>query len=836
MANFLLEKRIQDLNAVLWYGQYVVNRYTSIKQLLSRKLGSKYANILATPQVTSSAIQGTSTARWFSDHLSDAALPLTELGKAEYQKASLILNEYLVAIREFANGLVFSEKEENVKWGQLLSKAIQFPDESYVYYENGKILITAWSFELKDPSKKIVHYTRDQKVFPKPLATAPVAEEEQSLPDEEENEDEVVESPEEEDSVEQNRNESAEPNNTATESRSGFWKNNWWKLLLLILLLLLLSLWLKDCVGKTHVPSIGDVDQVIKPISPDDIVYDRDTLTKIVANRVNVALRGEQKDLGAFTEEFYLQYNSDSFRIIYKDPKTARLQIEVPNDELETFMESLDSKMSNFQLLVWHERIFEKNQTFNDPGFSSFEKSWYFEEVQAIEAWDITQGNEKLVIAVIDGGFDLRHPEIKGKLYKPWNIFSNSSSIPFEGEISIHGTHVAATVAGKINNQVGVSGIAPGCRIMPIKVSDDQGSITNTSVIDGVLYAINNGAKVINISLGLYINPLINEMSAEDQQYLIDNKFKQEEAFWNELFSIALEEEVSVVLAAGNQNVLIGLDPMSRAQYPLKVSAIDRRGAKTNFSNWGNYSDLSAPGSQIYNASAQNRFEFLDGTSMAAPIVSGGVALMHSHFPDLSFIEIKQILQATGKLALSYGHQPVGNIIQIEQALTYFADTAGNAKAADNWDCDNVRAKIDSLELMIEKLKMECEQPTSYDTLHFPINRDLPLERIQGRWKSTTPLVNIRTEEPVELYFEFFNQQTGRLILLENDGTICRADLKLDIGSSSFDFSQVTETICDNQSMYQSYTFSCSRAPNGTAVCQGVSSSNTVDFYLVKIK
>jgi len=120
MANFLLEKRIQDLNAVLWYGQYVVNRYTSIKQLLSRKLGSKYANILATPQVTSSAIQGTSTARWFSDHLSDAALPLTELGKAEYQKASLILNEYLVAIREFANGLVFSEKEENVKWGQLL--------------------------------------------------------------------------------------------------------------------------------------------------------------------------------------------------------------------------------------------------------------------------------------------------------------------------------------------------------------------------------------------------------------------------------------------------------------------------------------------------------------------------------------------------------------------------------------------------------------------------------------------------------------------------------------------------------------------------------------------
>lgn len=832
MANFLLEKKIKDLNAVLWYGQYVVERYTLIQRLLTAKLDPQYAHILATPQVTSSAIQGSSTARWFSGHVSDAAVPLTELDEVDYQKAIAILNERLDQIREFANGLVFSENEENVKWGQLISKAIQFPDESYVFFENGKVLITAWSFELKDPSKKIVHYTRDEKVSPRVLPFTPEDQAEEDPPPPEENieEEDVVQA---RDKTKEKGTAGIEGGNKISNGRFGFFRKNWWKILLLVLLILLLLFWFKDCSGTTDSPSFRKVDNVIKPIPPGDIAYAEDTLTKIVANRVNVALKGEHKDLSAFAKEFYQQYNPDSFRIIYKDPKTARLQIEVPNKGLENFMESLDAKMSNFQLLIWHERIFERNRTFNDPGFSSPKQSWYFEEVQAQGAWDITQGDQEIVIAVIDAGFDLNHPEIKQKIYKPWNVFKNSAKIPYEEGLSMHGTHVAGTIAGVANNQLGVSGIAPNCRIMPIKVADDQGNITNTSVIDGILYAINNGAKVINISLGLYINPLIENVSHADQSYLIKNKFNQEEAFWNELFGIAMEEKVSVVLAGGNQNALIGLDPMARANYPLKVSAIDDRGAKTSFSNWGDKSDLSAPGYQIYNATAQRGFEFLDGTSMAAPIVSAGVALMHSHFPEYSFSEIKQILQSTGKLALSYGNQPIGNIIQIERALTHLSDTA---QAKSKWDCDNVQDKIDSLQLLIEKLKMECENPTSYDTLQFPIGENLPLERIKGRWKSTTPLINSVTEEPVELYFEFIDQQTGRLILVEHDGTICKADLKLNVGFSSFEFSQVTETICDDQSKYNTYTFACSRSPNGTAVCEGVSESNRVDFYLVKIK
>jgi hypothetical protein len=200
---------------------------------------------------------------------------------------------------------------------------------------------------------------------------------------------------------------------------------------------------------------------------------------------------------------------------------------------------------------------------------------------------------------------------------------------------------------------------------MPVQVANKQNMMTTTSVLDGILYALYQGADVINVSLGMQFS---DELSNQEQQDLQNNHFKEEERLWNKVMKISEKHKAIVVLAAGNNNMLAGISPMNRPKNFIVVSATDKdnRGfRKAGFSNYGDYSTISAPGVNIFSAIGNDGYQMMDGTSMAAPIVTGSVALMKSLNADLTAEQIICILQSTGKQL----EDNIGSLIQLDKAL-----------------------------------------------------------------------------------------------------------------------------------------------------------------------
>ena len=130
----------------------------------------------------------------------------------------------------------------------------------------------------------------------------------------------------------------------------------------------------------------------------------------------------------------------------------------------------------------------------------------------------------------------------------------------------------------------------------------------------------------------------------EIQQQFIRNGAKDEESFWVELFNYAEKNKTICVLAAGNSNMLTGFDPFQRAKNTIKVGAVDENLKKADFSNYGSFTTIYAPGTHIIGAKPNNQYEYLDGTSMASPIVSGFIALLKSQHKNADFSQIFALL------------------------------------------------------------------------------------------------------------------------------------------------------------------------------------------------
>ena len=133
-------------------------------------------------------------------------------------------------------------------------------------------------------------------------------------------------------------------------------------------------------------------------------------------------------------------------------------------------------------------------------------------------------------------------------------------------------------------------------------------------------------------------------ISLQDQMNYIQSSAKDEEEFWDDLFAYADEKNVTCVLAAGNSNMMTGFDPFQRSKNTIKVGAIDNHNNKANFSNFGPNTTIYAPGTNIYGAKPGNSYEVLQGTSMAAPIVSGFVGLLKSMNKNLTNSQVISII------------------------------------------------------------------------------------------------------------------------------------------------------------------------------------------------
>ena len=464
---------------------------------------------------------------------------------------------------------------------------------------------------------------------------------------------------------------------------------------LLALLLLLLFSWLfKGCHGCTR--SVNGVDEphrivtaagdtiddngVANPISlhdgklPDDpsIVapirnedgeippIEREPgVPPIIANRLFLFLENENDNVDALAADFKKAYPGNQYSIIGFDRDVKSLLIQIPENERDEIRRTINSKIPNHKFIVFDEEIYELNGHLSTTSASS--PGWHLNAVKAREGWAISKGNPSIIVAVVDDGIDASHPMFKNRIVNAYNVYTQNNALS-KGEG--HGTHTAGLAVGSLDYQnQGAAGIAPDCMLMPVQVIDNN-MCPLSALVSGVMYSVHKGADVVNISIGPSFQGL-NQLPIELQNQIAQTQFKNVEKLWNRVCKLAADKNTILVFAAGNDDILSSIPPENRSAVAITVGAVDQKLYPTDFTNYGPCTDISAPGKEIYSSFPIKDFRSCDGTSMAAPIVSGTVALMKSLKKDLTVEQARNVLYKTG--CDVYGNMPP--MVQVNLAL-----------------------------------------------------------------------------------------------------------------------------------------------------------------------
>jgi subtilisin family serine protease len=248
---------------------------------------------------------------------------------------------------------------------------------------------------------------------------------------------------------------------------------------------------------------------------------------------------------------------------------------------------------------------------------------WNLPLIETELGWDINKGSDNVIVAVVDTGVDVNHPDLKDQIVEGINVV-NTGALPLD-DVG-HGTHVAGVIGAIVNNNLGVAGMSWYNRVMPVKVLDQSGAGSTYAVAQGIIWATDHGAKVINMSLGNYA----------DANFLHD------------AIRYAYDHDVVMIAASGNDNTD---RPGFPAAYPevFAVAAADANKNKASFSNYGDYIDVAAPGVSIASTYPNNQYAALSGTSMASPHVTALAALIRSTNPSLKNTEVMQLMRDTAQ-------------------------------------------------------------------------------------------------------------------------------------------------------------------------------------------
>lgn len=390
------------------------------------------------------------------------------------------------------------------------------------------------------------------------------------------------------------------------------------------------------------------INGVISPITGDDgalpHIISNPGSPDVIANRLNVYFENEHADLNKWAHDFKRIYPSEEYQIIGYDPNVKMIQIQIPEAQRDRVREELPKKITDQEFFVIDESVMTLHK-YGKLSNENASKGWHLKATHLKEAWNITKGDPNVVIAVVDDGIDVNHKMFRGRFYKAYNVFTQNRALS-SGQG--HGTHVAALAAGSAEfYNEGVAGVAPNCRIMPIQVFDNE-ICTFSSLASGIMYAIHNGADVVNISVGPSF-PGLAQMSLDQQINVANQYFKNEERVYRRIIKAAKEKNVILVFAAGNDKIVTAILPECRSvTSTVNVAACTPNFKAANFTNYLLGTNVSAPGVGIYSAYTSNTFEMLDGTSMAAPIISGTIALMKTCKKSITAKEAIAVIQSTG--------------------------------------------------------------------------------------------------------------------------------------------------------------------------------------------
>ncbi|MDR0138838.1 S8 family serine peptidase [Metabacillus idriensis] len=318
-------------------------------------------------------------------------------------------------------------------------------------------------------------------------------------------------------------------------------------------------------------------------------------------------------------------------------------------------------------------------------------------DVNAVPAWTVTKGSTKVVVAVIDTGIDITHPDLKSRIFvnpnevprngidddgngyiddvNGWDFYNDDNTVYDSPDVDDHGTHVAGTIAAQGDNGIGVVGVAPLVKILPLKfLGTPEGSGSVSDAVEAIYYAASMGVKISNNSWG------------------------------GGNYSTALYEAIRdsgslFVAAAGND----GLNNDYYSHYPssysldniLSVAAIDNWGNRAYFSNYGSYSvDVAAPGEDILSTIPEGGYAFYNGTSMAAPHVTGTAALLYSKIRSYTPYDLKnKIMNNTEPLYSLQSLVSTGGIVDAGKTLGVIPD---DDLPGVPWEGSSISQSLDS--------------------------------------------------------------------------------------------------------------------------------------------
>jgi subtilisin family serine protease len=303
----------------------------------------------------------------------------------------------------------------------------------------------------------------------------------------------------------------------------------------------------------------------------------------------------------------------------------------------------------------------EPHQTTSDviPNDPALDQQWGLKKIGVPFAWNYSNGAPDVLVAVLDSGIQLDHPDLSGQIWTNldeipvnyldddkngkvddvhgWHFFHQCTSdgciLGEDANIKDdygHGTLISGVIAAKTNNGLGVAGVAGNSQILPVKVLDQYGNGYYSDIASGIVYAADQGARIINLSLGG------------------DN----DSALLRSAVDYARARGVLVIAAAGNCGNT-GKNCSPAVNYPaaydpvLAVGASDVNDLRASFSDYGPQIDLVAPGVDIYNTWNYGNYLARSGTSLAAPYVSGTAALLWAYDPHLSLVELETLLFET---------------------------------------------------------------------------------------------------------------------------------------------------------------------------------------------
>ncbi|MCB1563244.1 MAG: S8 family serine peptidase [Alphaproteobacteria bacterium] len=282
----------------------------------------------------------------------------------------------------------------------------------------------------------------------------------------------------------------------------------------------------------------------------------------------------------------------------------------------------------------------------DDPLYPS---QWHHPKIGAAVAWDITQGDPGVISATLDSGVDGTHPDLAPHIVSGWNCYGNNFNT---SDVYGHGTKVAGATAAIGNNAVGVSGVAPNVKIMPIRVTGTDGWASTSCLANGLVWAADHGARIANMS---FANTHTYSSVNASAGYMRDRG--------------------GIVFgSAGNYGTDDGYPD---APNIITVSATGSSDIKAGWSSFGNSVDIAAPGVSIYTTANGGGYSAASGTSLSSPVAAGVGALILSANPALSADDVETILETTAVdlgdpgYDIYYGHGRVDAAAAVQMALTY---------------------------------------------------------------------------------------------------------------------------------------------------------------------